>query len=294
MTRRSAIGPGTALLLIGLCAIWGGGQVAMKVGNQGFSPLWHAAIRSGGAALLLWTWARARGIPLLRRDGTAAYGAVIAVLFAGEFVCIYRGLVYTTAARAVLFVYATPFFVAIGAHWLIPGEELRGLRVAGLLAAFAGLALAFADGLRLPGRQELLGDGLVLTGALLWAATTLVIKTRGESASPHQTLFYQLAGSTIVLAGLAVVTGEAGVTRLTAPIVGAVLYQVVAIAFVGYLAWFWLLARYPAATLHAFTFWTPLFGLLAAWLLLGDPVTPALAAAMALVAAGTYLVNRVG
>jgi len=293
VSRRSVIGPGTALLLLGLCAIWGGGQVAIKVGNQGISPLWHAAIRSGGAALLLWAWAATRGIPVFRRDGTLGYGTVIALLFAVEFVCIYRGLTYTSAARAVLFVYATPFFVAIGAHWVIPGERLHAAKVAGLIAAFAGLALAFADGLRLPSRRELGGDLLVLIGAVLWAATTLVIKVRGQHVSAHQTLFYQLAGSALALGALAWLTGEAGITALTGRVAVAVAYQVVVIAFASYLAWFWMLTRYPAAQLHAFTFSTPLFGLLAAWLLLGEPVTLALVGAMGLVAAGTYLVNRV-
>jgi drug/metabolite transporter (DMT)-like permease len=191
---RSAIGPAVAALLILLCAIWGVGQVAIKVGNQGISPLWHAAIRSAGSALLLWGWSAGRGISLTRRDGTAGYGVTIAVLFALEFVCVYWGFLYTTAARGVLFIYSTPFFVALGAHWLFPEERLRGAKVVGLGVAFTGLAVAFADGLRLPTRRELLGDVLQLVGALLWAATTLVIKARGQAITPHRTLFYQLAG----------------------------------------------------------------------------------------------------
>jgi drug/metabolite transporter (DMT)-like permease len=292
VTRRSALDPAAAALLVGLCAIWGGGQVAIKVGNQGVSPLWHAAIRSGVATLLLWAWCRARGIPLVARDGSGRYGALIALLFALEFVCVYWGLVFTTAARAVLFIYAAPFVVAVGAHWLLPGERLQGVKVVGLVAAFGGLVLAFADGLRLPTWRELGGDGLELVGAVLWALTTLVIKAWGSTVSPHRTLFYQLAGSALVLAVLAAATGEAGVTRLSGPVLLAVGYQAVVIAFASYLLWFWLLARYPASHMHAFTFWTPLFGLLGGWLLLGEPVTAALVLAMALVAAGTYLVNR--
>ena len=146
------------------------------------------------------------------------------------------------------------------------------------MAAFAGLALALADGLRLPTYREVLGDVLELAGAALWATTTLVIKARGQATTPHRTLFYQLAGSAIILAALALASGEAGVTRPTGPVVAAVLYQIVVVAFASYLAWFWLLTRYPASHLHAYTFWTPLFGLAAGWLLLGEPVTPALAA----------------
>jgi drug/metabolite transporter (DMT)-like permease len=292
VSQRSAIDPAAAALLVVLCAVWGAGQVAIKVGNQGISPLYHAAIRSAGAAVLVWGWSAWRGIPLGRRDGTAAYGATIAALFALEFVCVYWGFVYTTAARGVLFIYAAPFFVALGAHWLFPAERLHGTKLAGLIAAFAGLSLAFADGLRLPTHRELLGDVLELGGAFLWAATTLIIKARGQATSPHQTLFYQLGGSAVLLGAFAVVSGEAGVTRLTGPVVVAVLYQIVVVAFVTYLAWFWMLTRYPASALHAYTFWTPLFGLLAGWLLLSEPVTPALVLAMACVALGIYLVNR--
>jgi drug/metabolite transporter (DMT)-like permease len=291
VARRSAIGPAVGALLILLCATWGVGQVAIKVGNQGISPLWHAAIRSAGSALLLWVWSAGRGIPLVRPDGTAGYGVTIAVLFALEFVCVYWGFVYTTASRGVLFVYATPFFVALGAHAMFPEERLTGPKILGLIVAFAGLALAFADGLRLPTHRELVGDVLQLVGAALWAATTLIIKARGRRVTPHRTLFYQLAGSALLLGALAVATGEPGVTRLTGVVGAALAYQIVIHAFASYLAWFWLLTRYPAAHLHAYTFWTPLFGVLAGWLLLGEPVTPLLVLAMASVALGIYLVN---
>jgi drug/metabolite transporter (DMT)-like permease len=290
--QRPTIDPAAAALLVLLCAVWGAGQVAIKVGNQGISPLYHAAIRSAGSALLLWGWSTLRGISLVRRDGSEAYGLTIAALFALEFVCVYWGFMFTTASRGVLFIYATPFFVALGAHWLFPDERLHGTKITGLLVAFTGLAVAFADALRLPTQREVLGDVLQLMGAVLWAATTLVIKARGRATTPHRTLFYQLAGSAVLLGGLAVVVGEPGVTRFTTPVAVAITYQIVVHAFASYLAWFWLLTRYPASHLHAYTFWAPLFGVLAGWLLLGEPVTPALVLAMACVALGIYLVNR--
>jgi drug/metabolite transporter (DMT)-like permease len=279
-------------LLFLLCAIWGLNQVAIKVGHGGISPLTQAGLRSAIAATCLVAWAAARGVRLLRRDGSLGYGVTIALLFGFEFAFIYWGLVFTTASRAVLFVYLSPFVVAAGAHFFLPGERLTPRKALGLVGAFAGLALAFADGLRLPSRRELIGDVLVLAGAVLWGATTLVIKARGRSVSPHATLLYQLAGSAVLLLVLAAVTGEAGVVRPTPLVLGALAYQSVVIAFATYLAWFWLLARYPAAEMAAFTFWTPLFGLAAGALLLGEPVTAALAVAFVLVAGGIYLVNR--
>jgi len=108
--------------------------------------------------------------------------------------------------------------------------------------------------------------------AVLWGATTVVVKASRLRLSPHKTLFYQLAGSAPMLLALAWLTGEAGLTRPTALVLGALAYQIVVVAFASYLAWFWLLTRFPAAPLAAFSFWTPIFGMLASWLLLGEPV----------------------
>ncbi len=276
-----------------LCAIWGFTQVTIKLANAGFSPLMQAGLRSAGSALLLWAWSAVRGVPLFRRDGSLGHGTLVAALFAAEFVMIYEGLALTTAARAVLFVYTAPFVVALGAHFFVPGERLRPMMVAGLVSAFAGVALAFAEALRLPSRSELIGDALVLGGAVCWGATTVAVKAnRRVHISPNKTLFYQLAGSALILLPLSRLIGEPGVTAPSAVAIGALAFQIVIVAFASYLAWFWLLVHYPASELSVFSFLTPLFGMTASALVLGERIGPALALAMVLVALGIYLVNR--
>ena len=61
---------------------------------------------------------------------------------------------------------------------------------------------------------------------------------------------------------------------------------------VTFLAWFALIQRYSASRLSVFTFLTPLFGIAAGHMVLGDPLTPAFALAALLVVAGLVLVNR--
>jgi drug/metabolite transporter (DMT)-like permease len=68
-------------------------------------------------------------------------------------------------------------------------------------------------------------------------------------------------------------------------------YQGVLVAFLSYLAWFWLLTRYYAARLSVLSFLAPMFGVLFGVWLLGEPLRGAFAAAAALVAAGIVLVN---
>ncbi|HEU4438280.1 MAG TPA: DMT family transporter [Methylomirabilota bacterium] len=293
MTGSDRLGGWAATILLLCCMAWGFNQVAIKISLAGVSPLLGAGLRSLIAAVLLWAWCRLRGEPLLTRDGTWGYGVLIGLLFAAEFVFIYGGLAYTTASRSVIFLYSAPFFVALGAHVFIPEERLTWTRAAGLVVAFVGLCLAFVDGLHLPSRRELLGDGLELAGGLVWGASTVIVKARRDARlTPQRTLFYQLSISAVALTGFSVLVGERGVIALTLPVAAAIGYQAVIVAFVSYLVWFWLLARHPASGLAAFSFWTPLFGVLAGWLVLGDRLTGNLGAAAVLVAAGIYLVNR--
>ena len=293
MSGSARLGALPVALLLLCCLVWGLNQVAIKVGVAGISPLMGAGLRSLVAAALVWLWCGLRGEPMFRRDGTGPFGLLIGLLFAGEVALIYWGLAYTTASRSVIFLYSAPFFVALGAHRYIAGERLTRARTAGLVVAFAGLCLACADALHLPSRRELFGDMLELAAGFLWGATTVVIKKGGRAPlTPSRMLFYQLAISSGALIGASLALREPGVVAPTVPVLAALAYQAVIVAFASYLAWFWLLRRYPASDLAPYLFWTPLAGVLAGWVLLGDPLSANLGAAAALVALGIYLVNR--
>lgn len=276
-----------------LCALWGLQQVAIKVANTGVSPILQGGLRSAGAVALLWVWSAWRGQRLFARDGALWPGLVAGLLFAAEFLLIYTALVYTSASRGVLLLYAAPFWTAIGLHLTVPGERLARVQGVGLACAFVGVALAFTDALRLPTWRELTGDLMILVAGMLWAATTVVIRaTPLIKVHAAKTLFYQLGISALVLPLASLAAGEPGIVALTPVVVTSLVFQTVVVAFASYLTWFWLITRYPASRLAAFSFLTPLFGVLAGGLILSEPITPALVAALALVAVGINLVNR--
>ena len=291
--RKTHLDGSAMILMVVLCAAWGLQQVTIKVANEGISPVWQGSLRSIGAVFLVWVWAARKGLRLFERDGSLGPGLLAGVLFAGEFAFIYWGLNYTSASRGVVFLYTAPFMIALGAHWFLPGEKLRPLQWLGLAFAFAGVVSVFSESLGLPTRNQLIGDTMLFLGAVLWAATTLVIKgSRLNKVSPAKTLFYQLAASALVLPVVSVALGEPGVFALTPLVLACLAYQIVLVAFASYLAWFWLVAHYPAGRLAAFSFLTPLFGVLAGALLLAEKVTAALAIALMLVAIGIWLANR--
>lgn len=280
-------------LMFALCLTWGFNQVLAKTANAGISPVLQAGLRSLGATLLVWAWASARGVRLFHRDGSLVPGILAGLMFAAEFALIFEGLQFTNASRAVIFIYTSPFVVALGVHLLVPGEKLRGLQMLGLAGAFAGVAVAFSSGLALPTHRQLVGDAMELGGAVLWGATTVLVKaSRLARVSPHKTLLYQLGVSAVVLPPLSWALGEPGVFAPTPPVLMAFAVQTIGIASISYLSWFWLIAHYPAGRLAAFTFLTPLFGVIAGAVLLSEPISGDLVVALALVGCGIYLVNR--
>ncbi len=275
-----------------LCLCWGLNQVAIKVANAGIPPVFQALLRSALACVLIAAWARWRGIRLFVRDDTLAPGVLCGVLFGAEFVALYLGLDQTTASRGVVFLYAMPFFVALGAAIWLPYERLTPTQAVGLVLAFGGVVLGLHDGVdAAPG--ALLGDLLCLLAALLWALTTLVIKTTALVRAPaERVLFQQLFFSLPILAVAALLFGPVRIVDPAPLVLLALAYQVVIVVAITYLTWFWLIRLYPASQMASFTFLTPLFGVAAGGLLLAEPITPALLVALALVAVGIWLVNR--
>ncbi len=293
LDRNQALDIIAVVVLVVLCASWALQQVTIKIANDGISPILQAGIRSVGAALLLSIWLAVRRKPIFERDGTLWWGIAAGLLFAGEFLLIYWGLEFTHASRAVIFLYLSPFVVALGAQLFVPGERLRMIQVAGLFCAFAGIAIAFRESLSFPTRQMLIGDVMLVGAAVFWGSTTVLVKASPLGRiEPGKTLLYQLAVSALVLPIGSLVLNEPGIVRITPLIAGCLVYQIVWVAFITYLAWFWLVRHYPASRLASFTFLTPLFGVLAGGVLLNEPITGLLLLSLILVGTGIYLVNR--
>lgn len=281
-----------AMLLI-LCVSWGVQQVAIKLVAADVSPVMQSAIRSIGATIIVGLWAVIRGETMFARDGTLWWGIVAGLLFSFEFLLVYWGLEFTSASRAVIFLYLAPFVVAIGTHYFVPGERLRAAQIVGLGVAFIGIIVAFGESLTFSSSQLLIGDSMLALAAIFWGATTVVIKAGPLSnVSASKTLLYQLSVSAVVLPIGSLALSEPGIVNVSSRAIASLLFQTFWIASVTFLAWFWLIRHYPGPKLASFTFLTPLFGVLAGWLVLDEPLTVALLLALVMVAVGVYLVNR--
>src|SRR5476649_658886 len=206
--RHSTTTIASAIVVV-LCLSWGVNQVAVKLAIHDIPPLIQSTVRSIVATLIITGWSRLRSIALLKRDGSLIPGLAAGFCFGIEFICIFQGLAYTTATRAVLFIYLAPFFVVLGARIFLPADRFGLSQWLGLALSFAGMAVAF--GLPTPALdpRQAIGDLLMIGGALFWAATTLIIKSSSLNRVPaEKTMLYQLVVSVPMLALAAFVSGQ--------------------------------------------------------------------------------------
>jgi drug/metabolite transporter (DMT)-like permease len=283
---------GAIALMLMLCLSWGFNQIAVKLVLPDVPPMLQALIRSVGALPVLLIIGWWRGVKFFQRDGTLWPGLAAGIIFGVEFVLIYRGLLLTSASRAVVFLYTAPFFVALGSYAIL-GERLRASQWGGLALSFAGVALAIGVPQANVDADVLLGDLLIVAGGALWAATTLLVKATSLLKAPAEKgLGYQVAISIPILAFAAWVSGER-LTHMPGPLSLSLLaYQAFWVVGLTFLLWFALIKTYSASKLSAFTFITPLFGVVASYFILHDTLTITFGVAALLVIAGLYLVNR--
>ena len=294
MQRKAHLDALAIGLLVVCCVVWGGQQVLAKATLGEIPPIFQASLRLAGATVLLVLWCALRRIPLFKFDGTLGPGLLVGALFASEFAFLFSALSLSSASRATLLLYTSPFWVASLLPLIIKSEKLRVPQWAGMLLAFLAVMFVLREGVGQGANpQQWKGDLFALAGGMCWGLTTVAIRaTRLMTVSAEKLLFYQLAFGAISLPLLSLLLGEQWVWRWSIFATVSLALQTVVAAFMSYLLWMWMLGRYPATRLSVFVFLTPIFALLFGALWLNEQVSINLLAGFALVGAGIVLVNR--
>lgn len=284
--------PITILLI--LAVIWGANMASIKIAARDMAPLLMAGVRSLVASIGLFVWMKIKGMEIFPGRTHLFHGMVVGAMFGVEFGLVYQGLEYTLASRLYVLLYTAPFFAALGAHYFLKGDRLNPWKGTGLILAFLGILILFLKKIGPLSAEALPGDLMALAAGALWGATTVYIKRfLAQRAQPLQMLFYQVFFSAPLLFALSFITESPMVKGVSFMGLAALFYQCIIVAFLSYLVWFELIHRYPVSLLHAFSFFTPVFGVfLSGVLILGEPLHLNLLLSLILVSAGMVLVNR--
>ena len=281
-----------AIGLIGFSALLAFNQVVIAVVNEGLQPIFFAGLRSAGAVICVLIWMRLRGRSPQITPGSVGIGVIMGVIFSAEFTFLFIALDLTTVSRASVIFYTMPLWLALAGHFFLPGERMNWVKVLGLCLAFGGVVIAIlfrSDG---SGQASLAGDICALFGAFGWAAIAFASRTaRLRGVSPDMQVLWQVAVSAPIFLAIAPFFGP--LIRDFAPIhLWGLAFQIVIMVTLGFAFWFWLLSIYPAASVAAFSFLAPVFGVLFGWLFLNETLGIPILTALLLVSVGIVLINR--
>ncbi len=290
MERKDKLDAAGAWSLTVFASVLALNQVVIKLTNTGISPVFGAGMRSVLSLVVLGIWCVIFGRKLTGLKEGFWAGLLMGAIFGIEFLFLFLALDMTTVSRTSIVFYSMPVWLALAAHFLLPGERLSGRRALGLFLAMAGVVWALSDPTS-RGAGDWRGDILALFAALSWAGIALCVRLTKVSGLPAETqLFFQLSVSAVILV-------------VAAPFFGPLLRdptlwhwtglaaQSIFVAALGFLFWLRLMAIYPASDIAAFSFLSPVLAVGFGWAILSEPVGPAFIGALALVAAGIFLVT---
>jgi len=283
--------PFSAALFTGfLCTLFGANAVAIKYSFSGMGIFTAAGLRFSIAAAAIYLWARFTGRPFALRKGQLFQILIISIVFTLQLGLLYLGLGKTSASRGTLMVNLQPFFLLILAHWFIPGDRMTKKKILGLIMGAVGMALVFSGKKGVTADVQI-GDLMILMTAFLWAVNTVYTKRIIHLFSPFQMVFYPMLFCIpfFLLAGF--LWDARMIANLDGKVLSALLYQSLATASFGFVAWNTMLLKYGAVALHSFIFIMPIAGVLLGGLILGEPITWELLLALALIVSGIVTVN---
>ena len=291
-TSEDFIHPKVFLFVLFLAMLWGGNTVSLKIGFQEFAPLASAGLRFSIGLSLIAGWALVNGISLKPQLHEYLPLFLSAVLFVTQIVSFNWGTNLTHAGRASVMTNTYPVFVAVIAHFVVPGDRLTWWKSIGLILAFSGILIVFRDNFTGGDRGHLAGDVLTLFGGFQLGVLIIVTNRLIQHINSYRVLTSQmLIGVPIFFILSSYFEGKAGYGFSYAALF-AILYQGAVVAGFCFVGWTLILKHYSPSRLAVLFFTTPLWGITLSHFILGEPITRGLAVGAPSVALGIYTVNR--
>ena len=281
-----------AAMAVLISILWGANTVVIKMGLEDAPPLRLACMRFvvGGIVIWLWAWLTGRFADFCIEPAEWRPLALLGLLFSVQMAATNVGTWLTSAAHASILLNLYAVHTVVLAHFLIPGDRLSVKKLAGVLVAYSGIVLLFAGHVA-HGSPTLLGDVVVTVAGFLLAERTVYLARAVQRLDSVKLLLAQAVVGTALFVVVSFLV-EPAPTRWTARLGGSIAYQGVLISGFNFVVNLALLRKYRPSALSAFFLTQPIFGVVAAALVAGDPLTLELVLACAAVAVGIGLTSR--
>nr|WP_070958427.1 DMT family transporter [Hyphomonas sp. Mor2] len=281
------------LLLAAVCFVWGLNLVVTRwaVAEAGVPPIFFAAIRFAGLALVLFWFLR----PIPKQMGILFLIAM--GMGAGHFALLFQGLAAAEAsAVSVVGQLGVPFSTLMSMAFL--GETVGWRRGLGIMLAFAGALLIAVDP-----QTFSLSFGLiyVVFAALVASAAGILMKRMPSISALQMQAWIGLFSFAPLFAVSGLVEGDQngwGALLDGGWLVWlATIYAIIGVSVFGHGGFYSLIKKYDISLLSPLTLMTPIWGVVLGVVLLGEVMTLQLVVGAAISLGGVFVIlvrpNRV-
>lgn len=286
--------PKTAAYLawVAVCLLWGTTYLAIRIALESVPPMLMTGLRWTLAGVLMVSFLKLRGERLPRVQAWPQL-LLLGILFMGFG---NGGVVwaeqYIPSGLAAVLVAAIPFYMVGVERFMPDGEPLSRRQIVGLIVGFAGIVLLVWPEIKPgAGRSFLLGVGATQLACLGWAIGSSYSRRRhaSENVFAASGLQMLLGGAFIIVVGTAV--GEWPALSFTPRTLTAVVYLLIFGSIAGFSAYAYALKHLPVATVSLYAYINPIIAVILGTVFLGEPLSPRLAVAGAIVLAGSLMVK---
>ena len=296
--RETTARPTTAKVLAAFAAVyvlWGSTYLAVRFAIETLPPLLMASARFFVAGGLMYAFLRLRGEAAPARVHWRAATVVGGLLLLGGNGGVVMAERTVPSGIVALLVAAVPLWMIL-LEWVRPGGTRPTLRtVVGLLVGFSGIVLLVGPGaLAGGGGIDPVGVALVTIGSISWAAGSIYSRSANLPASPFMATAMEMLSAGVLLLAAGTLRGEWASVRpeaFSALSLLSLAYLVVFGSLVGFTAYIWLLGVSTPARVSTYAYVNPVVAVFLGWALAGEPVTPRVLVAAAVIVAAVAVIT---
>lgn len=273
-----------------LSILWSGNPISIKVGLEDAPPLRLGWMRFvlGGIVAILWSLYNKEAVKFKKSDVIPLIGT--GLLFSVQLGFMNIGQNYTSGGHGVIMITTFPLWASIFSHLFIPKDKLTRFKIFGMIIAYIGVIILFWESISNSTNNYLIGDLLMLTSAMLLGARQIYISqiSQGLNQAEIKILYTQALVGTFTFFIFSQLF-ESSNFSISYNLVIALFYQGVIIAGFGFIGQTWLMKKYLPSRILIINISQPVFGVILAWIVLGEIPGFELVFATIFVLSGSYL-----
>ena len=273
-----------------LSILWSGNPISIKAGLEDAPPLRLGWMRFvlGGIVAILWSLYNKEAVKFKKSDVIPLIGT--GLLFSVQLGFMNIGQNYTSGGHGVIMITTFPLWASIFSHLFIPNDKLTRFKIFGMIIAYIGVIILFWESISNSSNNYLIGDLLMLTSAMLLGARQIYISqiSQGLNQAEIKILYTQAFVGTFTFFIFSQLFENSNFS-ISYNLVIALLYQGVIIAGFGFIGQTWLMKKYLPSRILIINISQPVFGVILAWVVLGEIPGFELVFATIFVLSGSYL-----